>query len=124
MKEEKIYMTSKGKDEFRAGDIEDHTNVFSVTNPDLLICRMDPSVNLEIEFTVTKGRGYVPAEENMPKDAPIGVIPVDAIYTTIKNVQYSIENTRVGQRFVYEKLKKEIKMNGNIQPKEKRYNVV
>src|SRR5690625_7775367 len=96
MKEEKIYMTSKGKDEFRAGDIEDHTNVFSVTNPVLLICRMDPSVNLEFEFTVTKGRGYVPAEENMPKDAPIGVITVDAIYTTIKNVLFCIYITRVG----------------------------
>src|SRR5690625_1208481 len=118
MEEEKIYLTIKGKDEFRAGDIEDHTNVFSVTNPDLLICRMDPSVNLEIEFTVTKGRGYVPAEENMPKDAPIGVIPVDAIYTPIKNVQYSIENTRVGQRTDYEKLNIAIKTDGTIHPED------
>jgi len=118
MKEEKIYLTIKGKDEFRAGDIEDHTNVFSVTNPDLLICRMDPSVNLEIEFTVTKGRGYVPADENMPKDAPIGVIPVDAIYTPIKNVQYSIENTRVGQRTDYEKLNIAIKTDGTIHPED------
>lgn len=118
MKEEKIYLTLKGKDEFRAGDIEDHTNVFSVTNPDLLICRMDPSVSLEIEFTVTKGRGYVQADENMPKDAPIGVIPVDAIYTPIKNVHYSIENTRVGQRTDYEKLNISIKTDGTIHPED------
>lgn len=118
MTEEKIYLTLKGKDEFKAGDIDDYTNVFTVTNPDLLICRMDPSVNLEIEFTVTKGRGYVPAEENMPKDAPIGVIPVDAIYTPIKNVQYSIENTRVGQRTDYEKLNVSIRTDGTIHPED------
>ncbi|GAA5221858.1 DNA-directed RNA polymerase subunit alpha [Membranihabitans marinus] len=118
LREEKIYLTIKGKEEFKAGDIEDHTNVFKVTNPDLHICRMDPSVNLEIEFTVTKGRGYVPAEENLPKDAPIGVIPVDAIYTPIKNVQYSIENTRVGQRTDYEKLNIQIKTDGSIHPED------
>lgn len=118
LREEKVYLTLKGKEEFRAGDIEDHTNVFKVTNPDLLICRMDPSVNLEIEFTVTKGRGYVHADENLPKDAPIGVIPVDAIYTPIKNVQYSIENTRVGQRTDYEKLNIQITTDGTIHPEE------
>lgn len=118
LKEEKIYLTIKGQDSFKAGDIEDHTNVFKVTNPDLHICSMDPSVNLEIEFTVTKGRGYVPADENLPKDAPIGVIPVDAIYTPIKNVQYSIENTRVGQRTDYEKLNIQIKTDGTIHPED------
>jgi DNA-directed RNA polymerase subunit alpha len=116
--EEKIYLTITGKDEFRAGDIEASTNVFKVMNPDLLICQMEPSVNLEIEFTVTKGRGYVPADENLPKDAPIGVVPVDAIYTPIKKVAYKIENTRVGQRTDYEKLTIEVKTDGTIHPEE------
>jgi len=116
--EEKIYLTITGKDEFRAGDIEASTNVFKVMNPDLMICQMEPSVNLEIEFTVTKGRGYVPADENLPKDAPIGVVPVDAIYTPIKKVAYKIENTRVGQRTDYEKLTIEVKTDGTIHPEE------
>lgn len=115
---EKIYLTISGKEEFRAGDIEEHTNVFKVMNPDLLICRMEPFVNLEMEFTVTKGRGYVAAGENLPKDAPIGVIPVDAIYTPIKNVAYKIENTRVGQRTDYEQLTIEVKTDGTIHPED------
>ena len=113
---EKIYLTISGKEVFKAGDIEEYTNVFKVMNPDLVICHMEPFVNLEIEFTVTKGRGYVPAEENLPKDAPIGVIPIDAIYTPIKNVAYRVENTRVGQRTDYEKLTIEIKTDGTIHP--------
>ena len=116
--EEKIYLTITGKEEFRAGDIEASTNVFKVMNPDLLICNMEPSVNLEIEFTITKGRGYVPADENLPKDAPIGVVPVDAIYTPIKKVAYKIENTRVGQRTDYEKLTIEVQTDGTIHPEE------
>ncbi len=115
---EKIYLTISGKEEFRAGDIEEHTNVFKVMNPDMLICRMEPFVNLEMEFTITKGRGYVPAGENLPKDAPIGVIPLDAIYTPIKNVSYKIENTRVGQRTDYEQLTLEVKTDGTIHPED------
>ncbi len=115
---EKIYLTISGKEEFRAGEIEEHTNVFKVMNPDLLICTMEPFVNLEMELTITKGRGYVPADENLPKDAPIGVIPVDAIYTPIKNVAYRIENTRVGQRTDYEKLTIEVSTDGTIHPEE------
>ena len=114
--EEKIYVTVSGKDEFVAGDIETNTNVFKVMNPDLHICTMEPNVSLEIEFTVTKGRGYVPADENLPKDAPIGVIPIDAIYTPIKKVSYKVENTRVGQRTDYEKLTIELKTDGTIHP--------
>jgi DNA-directed RNA polymerase subunit alpha len=114
--EEKIYLTISGRNSFTAGDIQEFTNVFEVTNPDLVICRMDTSVNLEIELTVTKGRGYVPADENLPKDAPIGVIPVDAIYTPIKKVAYNIENTRVGQKTDYEKLTIEVKTDGTIHP--------
>ncbi len=115
---EKIYMTISGKEEFRAGDIEEHTNVFKVMNPDLLICNMEPFVNMEIEFTVTKGRGYKPADENLPKDAPIGVIPIDAIYTPIKNVAYKVGNTRVGQRTDYEKLTLEVVTDGTIHPED------
>jgi len=115
---EKIYLTINGKEEFRAGYIEEHTNVFKVMNPELLICHMEPSVNLEMELTISKGRGYVPADENLPKDAPIGVIPVDAIYTPIKNVAYRIENTRVGQRTDYEKLSIEVRTDGTIHPED------
>ena len=115
---EKIYMTISGKEEFRAGDIEEHTNVFKVMNPDLLICNMEPFVNMEIEFTVTKGRGYKPADENLPKHAPIGVIPIDAIYTPIKNVAYKVGNTRVGQRTDYEKLTLEVVTDGTIHPED------
>ncbi|MEM8524698.1 MAG: DNA-directed RNA polymerase subunit alpha [Bacteroidota bacterium] len=117
-REERIYLTISGKEQFRAGDIEDHTNVFQIMNPDLLICTMEPFVSLEMELTITRGRGYVPADENLPKDAPIGVIPVDAIYTPIKNVAYHIESTRVGQRTDYEKLSINIKTDGTIHPED------
>lgn len=116
--ESKVYLTISGKDSFVAGDIEEQTTVFKVMNPELLICNMEPSVNLEIELTITKGRGYVPADENLPKDAPIGVIPVDAIYTPIKKVAYKVENTRVGQRTDYEKLMMEVQTDGTIHPEE------
>ena len=115
---EKIYLTISGKDEFKAGDIEEHTNVFKIMNPDLLVCNMEPFVNLEMELTITKGRGYVPADENLPKDAAIGVIPIDAIYTPIKNVAYKVSNTRVGQRTDYEKLTIDVKTDGTIHPEE------
>jgi DNA-directed RNA polymerase subunit alpha len=115
---EKIYLTISGKEAFTAGDIEGFTNVFKIMNPDLHICSMDPSVNLELELTVSHGRGYVPADENLPKDAPIGVIPIDSIYTPIKNVSYKIENTRVGQRTDYEKLTITVKTDGTIHPEE------
>lgn len=115
---EKIYLTISGKEEFRAGDIEEHTNVFKIMNPDLLICRMEPFVSLEMEFTVTKGRGYQPADESAIKDAPIGVIPIDSIYTPIKNVSYRVGSTRVGQRTDYEKLEIEVKTDGTIHPED------
>ena len=115
---EKIYLTISGKDSFKAGDIEEHTNVFKVMNPELHICTMEPFVNLEMELTITKGRGYVPADENLPKDAAIGVIPIDSIYTPIKNVAYKISNTRVGQRTDYEKLTIDVTTDGTIHPEE------
>jgi len=115
---EKIYLPVGGRDTLRAGDIQAATNVFNVMNPDLVICNMEPSVSLEIELTITKGRGYVAADDHLAKDAPIGVIPVDAIYTPIKNVSYKVENTRVGQRTDYEKLTIDVKTDGTIHPDE------
>lgn len=116
--ENKVYLTISGKENFVAGDIDKYTNVFVVTNPELVICNMEPSVNLEIELTVTKGRGYVPGDEFKDKSLPIGTIPVDAIYTPIKKVSYSVSNTRVGQKTDYEKLDMEIQTDGTIHPEE------
>jgi len=115
---EKIYLSIKGKEQFLASDIESHTNVYTVTNPDLVICNMEKSVHLEIELTIGKGRGYVPAEEQVIEGAAIGTISIDSIYTPIKNVRYKVENTRVEQRTDYEKLIIEIKTDGTIHPEE------
>ncbi len=115
---EKIFINVKGAESFTAGEITKHTNTFKVLNPELVICRMEPSVHLELEITVEKGRGYVPAEENKPKDATIGLIPIDAIFTPIKNVKYSVEDFRVEQKTDYEKLLVEIATDGSIHPED------
>lgn len=115
---EKIFISLKGQEQFTAGEIGKHTNAFKILNPELVICNMDPKVHIEMEITVEKGRGYVPAEENKPKDAVIGLIPVDAIYTPIKNVKYSVEDYRVEQKTDYEKLTVEISSDGSIHPEE------
>jgi DNA-directed RNA polymerase subunit alpha len=115
---EKIFINVKGSEQFTAGEITKHTNTFKVLNPELVICRMEPSVHLELEITVEKGRGYVPAEENRPKDASIGLIPIDAIFTPIKNVKYSVEDFRVEQKTDYEKLLIEIATDGSIHPED------
>jgi DNA-directed RNA polymerase subunit alpha len=115
---EKIMLSVRNKTEFTAGMIGEGTQSFQVMNPQLLICTLDPSARMDIELTIGKGRGYVPAEENKPKDAPLGYIPLDAIYTPIKNVRYSIENTRVEQRTDYEKLIMEVATDGTIHPEE------
>ncbi len=115
---EKISLSIKNKTEFTAGMLAEGTQTFQVMNPQLLICTLDNSAKLDIEITIGKGRGYVPAEENKPKDAPLGFIAVDAIYTPIKNVKYTIENTRVEQRTDYEKLVMEVSTDGTIHPEE------
>lgn len=115
---EKIFLNIKGQSEFKAGDIEKFSNMFTIMNPDLIICSMDSSVKMDIELTVQRGRGYVPAEENVLPEMPLGYIPMDAIFTPIKNVQYLIENTRVEQRTDYEKLILNIKTDGTIHPEE------
>jgi DNA-directed RNA polymerase subunit alpha len=116
--QEKIFSSVKGKDQFLAGDIGRYTNAFNILNPELVICNMEPTVNLELEITVGKGRGYVPAEENKVKDAQIGTIAIDSIYTPIRNVKYSVEDFRVEQRTDYEKLIMEVTTDGSIHPEE------
>ncbi|MGB0850123.1 MAG: DNA-directed RNA polymerase subunit alpha [Bacteroidia bacterium] len=115
---EKIFVSLKGKEEFKAGEIARYTNAFEILNPDFVICSMEPYVNLEIELTIEKGRGYVPAEENVQENAPIGEISIDSIFTPIKNVKYHVEDFRVEQKTDYEKLVFEVKTDGSIHPEE------
>lgn len=115
---EKIFAVIKGQDAFTAGDLTKFSNNFTVLNPDLVICNMNPSVTLEIELTVNKGRGYIAAEENKSDNASVGVIAIDSIYTPIKNVKYSIENYRVEQKTDYEKLIIDISTDGSIHPED------
>ncbi len=115
---ETVSITITGQDYFKAGDISKQLSSFKVLNPDLLICRKEPAVKLQIELTIGKGRGYVSAEENKPEIAPFGVIPIDSIHTPIKNVKYAVENWRVEQKTDYEKLSLEITTDGSIHPKD------
>ena len=105
-----------GKQEFTAEDISKGLSSFKVLNPELHICSLEPAVKIEMTLTVGKGRGFVPADENRDMDAPIGTIPVDAIYTPIKNVNWTVENWRVEQKTDYEKLNLEIVTDGSITP--------
>ncbi len=115
---EKIIVTLTGQETFKAGDLNRFLNSFEILNPDLVICHMEPDVELQMEITINKGRGYVPSEENKPLDAEFGIIPVDSIFTPIRNVKYSIENYRVEQKTDYEKLIFEIQTDGSIHPKD------
>lgn len=114
--EETINVQISNQETFKSGDINRFLNGFEVLNPDLTICSMTPSVNLQIEMTIQKGRGYVSSKDNMPADAVIGYIPVDAIYTPIRNVKYEVENYRVEGKTDYEKLMIEIETDGSINP--------
>ena len=105
-----------GKQEFTAEDISKGLSSFKVLNPELHICSLEPSVKIEITLSVAKGRGFVPADENRDPEAVIGTIPVDAIYTPIKNVNWTVENWRVEQKTDYEKLNLEIVTDGSITP--------
>ncbi|AOM77971.1 MULTISPECIES: DNA-directed RNA polymerase subunit alpha [Pedobacter] len=115
---EKVFILVNGQDQFTAGDITKFSNNFEVLNPDFVICNMEKTVTLEVELTINKGRGYVPAEENKINDAVVGVIAIDSIFTPMKNVKYTIENYRVEQKTDYEKLILDISTDGSIHPEE------
>ena len=115
---ETVIVSVSGQNKLTAGDIGKFTSAFQVLNPDLVICNMESSVKLEIELTIIKGRGYVPAEENKNTSASFGTIFIDSIFTPIVNVRYSVENFRVEQKTDYEKLIFHITSDGAIHPKE------
>ena len=115
---EKVTITVSGTEVFKAGDIGKSLTGFEVLNPDLVICHLDSSASFQIDITINKGRGYVPADENRNPADDVNVIPIDSIYTPIRNVKYSVENFRVEQKTDYEKLILEITTDGSIHPKE------
>jgi DNA-directed RNA polymerase subunit alpha len=118
VEDEKVTVMVGGQDQFKAADLQKYISGFQVLNPDLVICNIEKGVRLNIEITIEKGRGYVPAEENKKANAPFGVIAIDSIFTPVKNVKYSIENYRVEQKTDYEKLVFEIITDGSIHPKD------
>ena len=115
---ETVIISVKGKTSLTAGDLGKFTSAFQVINSDLVLCRMEKGVELKMELTIGKGRGYVQANDNVRADAPIGTISLDSIFTPIRNVKYSIENFRVEQRIDYEKLIIELDCDGSITPKD------
>ena len=115
---EKVTLTIAGKNTFTAGELNSHLTSFQVINTDLILCNLNPSVKITITFWIGKGRGYVMADDNKILDAEFGVIPVDSIYTPVKNVKYSVEDYRVEQKTDFEKLILEIKTDGSIHPKD------
>ena len=116
--DEKIVVTISGQEEFKAGDLQRFISGFKVLNPDLVICHMEPDVKLQMEFSINKGRGYVPAEENKPAESEFGLIAIDSIFTPLKNVRFEDEDQRVEQKTDYEKLIIEIDTDGSVHPKE------
>ncbi len=112
--ESKIIVKLNNTTQFTAADIDKATTTFQVTNPELLICEIDPKVNLEIEFTITQGSGYIPADELKPVEQILGSFPIDAIYTPIVNAKMQIKNTLVGKKTNYEKIELEIETDNTI----------
>ncbi len=115
---EKATISVSGQEVFKAGDIGKVLSGFEVLNPDLVICHLDPNASFQLELTINKGRGWVPAEENINPNDDVSVLAIDSIYTPIKNVKYAVENFRVDQKTDYEKLIIEITTNGSIHPKD------
>jgi len=115
---EKITINVSGVDKFIAGDIGKQLAGFTILNPELVICNMDKSASFNIELTIDKGRGYVPAEENRTENDSINQIPIDSIFTPIRNVKYTVDYFRVEQKTDYEKLIIEISTDGSVHPKE------
>lgn len=114
---EKVVFHISGKEQIVAGDFNKFMHSFEVLNPELVICNLNKSVNFSMTFTINKGRGYVPSEENANPEDDVNVIAIDSIHTPIRNVKYTVENYRVEQKTDYEKLIVEITTNGSIQPK-------
>ncbi len=115
---EKVSINVSGTEVFKAGDISKSLTGFEVLNPDLVICHLDANASFNIELTINKGRGYVPADENRTPNDAIDVIAIDSIFTPIRNVKYTREDFRVEQKTDYEKLTIEITTDGSIHPKE------
>lgn len=115
---ERVVVNVADLTELTAGHLSTFMTGFKVLNPELVICRLQKEVKFQMELTIGKGRGYVPADENRPTEAPIGILPIDSIHTPIKNVKYSVENYRVEQKTDYEKLVVEITTDGSISPKD------
>ncbi|MHC5308875.1 DNA-directed RNA polymerase subunit alpha [Myroides sp. LJL116] len=115
---ETVSISFSGKEQLTAGDFQKYISSFQVLNPDLVICNLDSNVTINMDLSIEKGRGYVPAEENRKPNAPIGTIFTDSIYTPVKNVKYAIENYRVEQKTDYEKLVFDIVTDGSIHPKD------
>jgi DNA-directed RNA polymerase subunit alpha len=118
MVDSKISLEVKNQSVIKAGDLARFTPSFQILNPDLIICHIDDKIKFEMEVIVEKGRGYVSADESRNAELPIGHISIDAIYTPIKNVKYSVENTRVEQKTDYEKLVIEVTTDGSIHPED------
>ena len=115
---ETVVLSVKGQEQLTAGDFQNFISGFQVLNPELVICNMEPSVKLDMEVTIEKGRGFVLAEENKKISTPLGTIFTDSIYTPIKNVKYAVENYRVEQKTDYEKLVFDIVTDGSISPQD------
>ncbi len=115
---EKAVVNVSGVEVLTAGDLGKVLTGFEVLNPDLVICHLDSAASFTLEFTISKGRGWVPAEENVVPDDDVNVIAIDSIYTPIKNVKYTVDNFRVDQKTDYDKLTLEITTNGSILPKD------
>ena len=115
---EKVSITVENSTEFKAGDIGKYLTGFEVLNPDLVICRLDPKASMQIDLTINKGRGYVPADENQQFCTDVNVLPIDSIYTPIRNVRYTVEPYRVEQKTDYDKLVLEVTTDGSISPKD------
>tara|TARA_A100001011_G_scaffold278536_1_gene288320 strand:+ start:3102 stop:4094 length:993 start_codon:yes stop_codon:yes gene_type:complete len=118
LENEKVKISLAGQDQFKAGDIQKFISGFQVLNSDLVICNLEKGVQVNMELTIEKGRGYVTAEENKKIDTELGVISIDSVFTPVKNVKFSIENYRVEQKTDYEKLIFEINTDGSIHPKD------
>ena len=115
---EKVSVTVENTTVLTAGDFNKYLTGFEVLNPELVICHLDAKATMQIEISINKGRGYVDADENRAYCTDVNVIPIDSIYTPIRNVKYSVENFRVEQKTDYEKLILELSTDGSLHPQD------